>query len=63
MDQTSKPQPTESIMKPFTIVYYRNTNLEGTVLAVKDTDFGKRYQVCWKHNRVIDWYSEEYISQ
>ena len=34
-------------MEPYTIVYYRNTNLEGTVLAVKDTDFGKRYQVCW----------------
>jgi len=50
-------------MKPFTIVYYRNTNLEGTILAVKDTDFGKRYQVYWKHNRVIEWYSEEYISQ
>ncbi len=50
-------------MKPYTTVYYRNTNLEGTVLEVKDTDFGKRYLVCWRHNRVMDWYSAEYISR
>jgi len=50
-------------MEKFTIVYYRDSNLEGVVLDEKNTDLGKRYLILWKHSGKMDWYSESFVSQ